>query len=113
MNNMKTIAKKDDATALGTATSGSTLKRRGSLRAIRPIFASYDFWVGVFWDRKKLRLYVLPLPCIGVVFYFNARPCHLDKHEWEDNYYGHQCKRCDTFYPFGHAPWNDMDEPPF
>lgn len=37
---------------------------------IRPLFAWYDLWVGLYWDRKTRRLYVLPLPCIGVVFDF-------------------------------------------
>ncbi len=35
---------------------------------IRPIFAWYDLWIGAFIDRAKRRLYVLPLPCIGIVF---------------------------------------------
>lgn len=34
---------------------------------IRPIFAWYDFWVGIFWDQPKRRLYILPIPCIGIV----------------------------------------------
>jgi hypothetical protein len=43
---------------------------------IKPIFAWYDLWVGVFWDRAKLRLYVLPLPCVGIVLDF-AKPAAL------------------------------------
>ncbi len=38
--------------------------------SIRPIIAWYDLWVGVFWDRAKRRLYILPLPCVGVVISF-------------------------------------------
>lgn len=35
---------------------------------IKPLFAWYDLWIGAFWDKAKRRLYVLPLPCIGVIF---------------------------------------------
>ena len=41
---------------------------------IYPIFAWYDFWVGAYWDRAKRRLYVLPLPMIGVVIDLGGRP---------------------------------------
>jgi hypothetical protein len=37
---------------------------------IKPVVAWYDLWVGMFWDRGKRRLYVLPLPCLGVVIQF-------------------------------------------
>lgn len=40
---------------------------------VRPLFAWYDLWVGAYWDRAKRRLYLLPLPCIGVVIEFAAR----------------------------------------
>lgn len=38
--------------------------------SIEFLFAWYDLWVGAFWDRQKKRLYILPLPCLGVVIHF-------------------------------------------
>lgn len=40
---------------------------------IRFIFAWYDMWIGAYWDRAKRRLFVLPLPCLGVVLDFGRR----------------------------------------
>lgn len=37
---------------------------------ISPLFAWYDLWIGVFWDQKKRWLYILPIPCLGVVLKF-------------------------------------------
>ena len=34
------------------------------------MFAWYDLWIGAYWDRSKRRLYVLPLPCLGIVIDF-------------------------------------------
>jgi hypothetical protein len=42
----------------------------GPQMKIRPLFAWYDLWVGAFWDAGKRRLYILPLPCVGVVIEF-------------------------------------------
>lgn len=39
---------------------------------IRPMVAWYDAWVGVFIDRPKRRVYVFPLPCIGLRIEFAA-----------------------------------------
>ena len=39
---------------------------------VRLIFAWYDLWVGVYYDRAQRRLYVLPLPCFGLVIDFGG-----------------------------------------
>jgi hypothetical protein len=41
---------------------------------IEPLFAWYDMWVGAYWDRKSRKLYILPLPMIGVVISFGYKP---------------------------------------
>lgn len=28
--------------------------------------AWYDFWVGLYWDRKNRALYICPLPCVVI-----------------------------------------------
>lgn len=37
---------------------------------IKPIFAWYDFWLGWFWDSKKRKLYIFPIPTLGIVLHF-------------------------------------------
>lgn len=44
---------------------------------VRPIIAWYDFWIGCFYDRMKRRIYVFPLPCIGVVIQLNPTETEL------------------------------------
>jgi len=34
---------------------------------IRPIFAWYDLWIGIFIDKKKRAVYVFPIPMFGIV----------------------------------------------
>lgn len=38
---------------------------------VSPIFAWYDFWVGMYYDRNKRILYIFPIPMLGVVIDFN------------------------------------------
>lgn len=36
------------------------------------ILAWYDIWIGVYWDRKKRRLYMFPIPCVGAYIQFDS-----------------------------------------
>jgi hypothetical protein len=44
--------------------------------AIRPYAAWADCWVGIRWDARLRRLYVLPLPMLGLVVHV-AQPCEF------------------------------------
>ena len=35
---------------------------------VRLVLAWYDLWIGAYYDRAQRRLYVFPVPCLGVVF---------------------------------------------
>lgn len=37
---------------------------------VRLIFAWYDLWIGFYWDRRTRRLYILPIPTLGIVVQF-------------------------------------------
>lgn len=50
---------------------GARLALRMAKMKIRPLFAWYDLWMGAYWDRKSRKLYILPLPCIGIVIEWN------------------------------------------
>jgi hypothetical protein len=34
---------------------------------VRLLLAWYDLWIGAFVDRDSRRVYLLPLPCVGIV----------------------------------------------
>lgn len=41
--------------------------------SIKPIFAWYDFWIGLFWDKRRRILYVFPIPMCGFKIEFKER----------------------------------------
>jgi len=41
--------------------------------SMKIIFAWYDFWVGLFWDKDKRILYIFPVPCFGVAIVFRPK----------------------------------------
>jgi hypothetical protein len=34
---------------------------------IKFLFAWFDFWIGIFYDKSKKWVYILPLPTIGII----------------------------------------------
>lgn len=40
---------------------------------IRPLLAWYDIWVGAYWDGENRKLYLLPIPCVGIVVQFGKQ----------------------------------------
>jgi len=37
------------------------------------LFAYYDFWVGLFWDKKKRYLYLFLIPMFGFIIKFGEK----------------------------------------
>jgi hypothetical protein len=37
---------------------------------INIVCAWYDLWIGAYWDRRTRKLYILPVPCLGIVVGF-------------------------------------------
>lgn len=44
---------------------------------LRFLFAWYDLWVGLYYDRSGRKLYVFPLPMLGFVLEYNGCRCPL------------------------------------
>jgi hypothetical protein len=40
---------------------------------IKIFFAWYDFWIGLFYDRPKKRLYICPLPMLVLLLDFGGK----------------------------------------
>lgn len=34
------------------------------------VVAWYDCWIGIYVDRKQRRVYILPIPCVGLCIYW-------------------------------------------
>jgi len=49
----------------------------------KPFFAWYDFWVGIYYDRKRKILYFNPLPCVVLSFASNQNEWDDEQGRWE------------------------------
>ncbi len=43
------------------------------------LFAWYDLWIGLYFDKKNRKLYILPLPMIGIIILFSTKDTKSDK----------------------------------
>lgn len=60
---------------------------------IQFLFAWYDIWVGLFWDKRKRLLYILPIPMCGVVIKINPK-CKCCKRTMKDDGEYYYCIHC-------------------
>jgi hypothetical protein len=53
---------------------------------VKFFFAWFDFWIGVYWDRKNRTLYICPLPCCVVRIRFLMPHVIRDEEEMREVY---------------------------
>lgn len=81
--------------------------------SIRPIFAWYDLWIGAFWDQAKRRLYIFPVPMLGVVIDFRTCANH-PRRPSRINLDGDElCQECADAWVRGEGLFALEDEMPF
>lgn len=81
--------------------------------SVRPIFAWYDLWVGAFWDSAKRRLYIFPVPMLGVVIDFRTCANHRFRASRVNLDGDELCQECATAWARGegeHAAWLEAQD---
>jgi hypothetical protein len=53
---------------------------------IKFLFAWFDFWIGLYWDKINRRLYILPIPMLGFVIQFRLMNFKQAKEHVANNY---------------------------
>ena len=49
------------------------------------VCAWYDLWIGAYWDSSKRKLYILPVPCLGVALCFGRAATAGGEHAARDS----------------------------
>jgi len=55
------------------------------------LFAWYDLWIGLYWDKKNKWLYILPLPMIGIILKFRWVVKHKCNNMCVERFCGSDC----------------------
>ena len=72
------------------------------------IFAWFDFWVGLYWDRDRAKLYLFLIPMLGIVFSFKIRCNYCNRWGWPGKEVMrrlHMCHRC------AYEDWDNTGQP--
>jgi hypothetical protein len=64
------------------------------MKRIKVIFAWYDIWVGLFYDRKKKRLYIFLIPMIGIYIQFKIKKEQEESYPMFSRLSPHYCNLC-------------------
>lgn len=67
------------------------------------IFAWYDLWIGVFYDKNKKWIYILPLPMVGIIikldpFHNWMQEVKTIAHKWSPEQYPTSSQWCLDFW---------------
>jgi hypothetical protein len=71
------------------------------LMKVKLLFAWYDLWVGLFIDKAKGKIYVFPIPMLGLVITYSTKKQKADKCIWCNALLTNQdinsaCEKCRT-----------------
>jgi len=57
---------------------------------VKLVVAWFDLWIGAYWDQAQRRLFILPIPCVGVAIQFKPKvracPSCDGQGGWKDDF---------------------------
>lgn len=90
------------------------------MKRIKFLFAWYDIWIGVFYDKKKKWLYILPIPMFGIIIKLSPFTDWMEElkqiaFKWSATQYPLDSKWCEeywikVYYKAGLSPQRTWDD---